>query len=256
MTATPAEWERILGSRLEYRVSVKFGRARTQPVRAVFERGELDLRLHEFFATAPTTIADDMAAWLRSGRRARGACTRLDQWIDEQLASLPRRAPRNTPRRETQRTDGDVHDLDALAASLFADEFRGDFLGDLVDRPRPVITWGRRGKSRARRSLQLGCYVRESHLVRMHTILDQPAVPEWFVRFVLFHEILHGAMPVGVRPHGPEFRARERTYHRYADAIAWQARNIDRLIRSARSGKPMRGDARPRRGVQGLFFRL
>ena len=228
MTATPAEWERILGSRLEYRVSVKFGRARTQPVRAVFERGELDLRLHEFFAAAPTTIADDMAAWLRSGRRARGACTRLDQWIDEQLASLPRK----TPRREAQRTDGDVHDLNALAESLFADEFRGQF----ADRPRPVITWGRRGKSRARRSLQLGCYVRESHLVRMHTVLDQPAVPEWFVRFVLFHEILHGAMPVGVQAHGPEFRARERTYHRYADAIAWQARHIDRLIRSARNG--------------------
>jgi len=235
MTATPAEWERILGSRLEYRVSVKFGRARTQPVRAVFDRGELDLRLHEFFATAPAEIADDMAAWLRSGRRARGACTRLDQWIDEQLANLPRK----TLRREAQRTDGDEHDLDALAASLFADEFRGD----LLDRPRPGITWGRRGKSRARRSLQLGCYVRESHLVRMHTVLDQPAVPEWFVRFVLFHEILHAAMPLGLQPHGPEFRARERAYHRYADAIAWQARNIDRLIRSARNETPMRVDS-------------
>ena len=254
MTATRAEGERILGSRLEYRVSVKFGRARTQPVRAVFERGELDVRLHEFFRTAPQEVADDLAAWLRSGRRARGACTRLDRWIDEQLAALPHK----TPRSEGLRTRGEVHDLDAMARSLFADEFAGDFLV----RPRPEITWGRRGKSRARRSLQLGCYVRESHLVRMHTVLDQPAVPDWFVRFVLFHEILHAAMPVGLRPHGPEFRARERIYGAYSDAITWQRRNIDRLIRSARTGKPMRGDARPQRGAedsggrQGLFFRL
>ena len=254
MTATRAEWERILGSRLEYRVSVKFGRARTQPVRAVFERGELDLRLHEFFRTAPREVADDLAAWLRSGRRARGACTRLDRWIDEQLAALPRK----TPRSEALRTRGEVHDLDAMARSLFADEFTGDFSA----RPRPEITWGRRGKSRARRSLQLGCYVRESHLVRMHTVLDQPAVPDWFVRFVLFHEILHAAMPVGLRPHGPEFRARERIYGAYSDAITWQTRNIDRLIRSARAGRPMRGDARKRpgadrpAGTQGLLFRL
>ena len=74
MTATPAEWERILGSRLEYRVSVQFGKARTQPVRAVFERDALDVRLHEFFRAAPPGIADDLAAWLRSGWRlmARG----------------------------------------------------------------------------------------------------------------------------------------------------------------------------------------
>ena len=104
--------------------------------------------------------------------------------------------------------------------------------------------------------MQLGCYVRESHLVRMHTVLDQTAVPEWFVRFVLFHEILHAAMPAGLRPHGPEFRARERAYPDYAAAVIWQGRNVNAMIRSARSGKPMAGKSRLVAGVQGLFFRM
>jgi len=248
VTATPADWERLLGAKLEYRVRVQFGRARTQPVRANYEGSNLDLRLHEFFRTAPPEVADDLAAWLRSGRRARGACTRLDRWIDDQLAALPKKAPRSI----ALVTRGDVHDLEPMARALFDREFAAAFEG----RPRPAITWGRRGPSRARRSMQLGCYVRESHLVRMHSVLDQAAVPEWFVRFVLFHEILHAAMPAGLRPHGPEFRARERAYPDYAAAVKWQSRNVNAMIRSARSGKPMAGKSRLVSGVQGLFFRM
>ena len=248
MTGTPADWERLLGEQLEYRVRVQFGRARTQPVRAHYEGRRLDLRLHEFFAAAPPEIADDLAAWLRSGRRARAACARLDRWIDEQLAALPKKKPRAV----SITTRGDVHDLEPMARSLFETEFAGEF----ESRPPPQITWGRRGPSRARRSMQLGCYVRESNLVRMSPVLDQAAVPAWFVRFVLFHEILHAAMPAGLRPHGPEFRARERSYADYDAAVKWQARHLNALFRSARSGKPMERNRRPLSGVQGLFFRL
>ena len=86
----------------------------------------------------------------------------------------------------------------------------------------------------------------------MHVVLDQRAVPEWLVRFVLFHEILHAAMPTDVRPHGPEFRERERAYPGYAAAVAWQKRHIDALIRSARRARPM-----PTVPVlQGLLFPL
>ena len=106
----------------------------------------------------------------------------------------------------------------------------------------------------ARRSIQLGCYVRESHIVRMHPVLDQRAVPEWFVRFVLFYELLHATMPTDVRPHGPEFRARERAYPEYAAAVAWQKRHIDALIRSARRAGPM--PTAPASMLQGLLFPL
>ena len=118
--------------------------------------------------------------------------------------------------------------------------------------PRPEWTWGRRAKSRARRSLQLGCYVKELHLVRIHTVLDQAAVPAWFVRFVLFHEILHAALPGEKQPHGRAFRERERAHPDYPAAVDWQKKNLEALIRSARRGEPMKA----RRGFQGLFFPL
>ncbi|MHC4410825.1 MAG: hypothetical protein ACYS0F_17690, partial [Planctomycetota bacterium] len=170
---SPAEWESQLASALAKNVTVRYGRARTQPVRAQFDNGSVDIRLHEFFRAAPPEIAGDLAAWLRAGRRARRACSRLDEWIDAQLAALPKREHRQVV------VPGRVHDLDPMAHSLFEGEFAADF----GSHPRPEWTWGRRSKSRARRSLQLGCYVKESHLVRIHTVLDQAAVPGWFVRF-------------------------------------------------------------------------
>jgi predicted metal-dependent hydrolase len=241
---TQAEWESRLARELDRQVAVTFGRARTQPVRATFDNGRVEIRLHEFFAKAPGEVIQDLAAWLRSGRRARNACRRLDRWIDEQLAALPRDAHR----RIAVRTRGSVHDLDPMADSLLANEFVGDF----SSHARPVWTWGKRGRTQARRSLQLGCYVREAHLVRIHTVLDQRAVPAWFVRFVLFHEMLHAALPGEKRPHGPAFCERERAHPDYPAAVAWQKRHLDLLIRSARRGEPMR----TRGAFQGLLFPL
>jgi hypothetical protein len=81
---------------------------------------------------------------------------------------------------------------------------------------------------------------------RIHPALDQAAVPDWFVRYVLFHEFLHAVHPPvrgrGGRwiRHGPELVRREERYPDLERALAWERDHIDRLIRSARTGKPMR----------------
>ena len=218
------EWEAFLSGRFGRPVEVSFSRARTAPVKAVDDGRVLRVKLHRFFAEASSEVRDDLAAWLRNGRRSRRASARLDEWIDARLSELQP----VSPRRVALHPCGEAHDLTPLVESLFRDEFLLDF----EERPRPGITWGRRQKSRARRSLQLGSYDPETNVVRVHPVLDRPKVPDWFVRYVLFHEILHAALPQ--LHHGPEFRCRERTYPDYARAVAWQRTRIDRLIRAAR----------------------
>jgi predicted metal-dependent hydrolase len=96
-----------------------------------------------------------------------------------------------------------------------------------------------------RRSLQLGSFDPETTLIRVHPVLDQPAVPRTFVRYVLFHELLHAELNEPCAPgrrmqhHGREFRRREAAYPGTAPALAWQERHLSALLRSARSGKPM-----------------
>jgi len=193
--------------------------------------------MHRFFHAAPEEIRESMAKWITAGRRARKACALLDDWIDARIKELPRRRP-------TLRTRGVVHDLEALADSLFAKEFLLDFEG----REKPVVTWGSRKKSRARRTLMLGSYHAHDRVVRIHPVLDQPSVPAWYVRFILFHEILHAIIPSSHVHHTPAFKKREHSHADYGRARAWERRHIERLIKLAR-----KGPGRPR-AAQALLF--
>lgn len=70
----------------------------------------------------------------------------------------------------------------------------------------------------------------------MHPSLDQSFVPEFYVAWVIFHEMLHEAYGVeevnGRRHvHPPEFVALEQTYPNYERARAWEKRHLSRLLR-------------------------
>jgi hypothetical protein len=236
-----ADWRLFLEERLDCRVEIAFGRSRTKPLQVGrSSRRELRVRMHAMFAAAPEDVRESVARWIRSGRRARNACARLDRWIAERLSELP--AP--VARRQAVRTRGRHYDLQSLADPLWEAYFAEDFH---AARGKPELCWSKSARSRSRHSLRLGSYVLDAHRVRMHPVLDQPAVPEWFVRFVLFHEILHAALPPMRSAderwihHGPRFRARERAHPDFARARAWEDEHLAALIRSARSGKPPRG---------------
>ena len=251
-----ADWETFLGSRLTRPVRVVYGRSRTSPLQArrtpagrtTFARdgAEWLLRLHTMFRGAPPDVREAVADLLRSGRRAKRSCAVLDDWI---AANLPRHPPPRVPDSSlTQR--GRHHDLAAIAGGILVAELASDF-GPARKPPR--FTWGKsRARSRRRRggALRLGSYDAEIDVVRIHPALDQEGVPDWFVRYVLFHELLHAVHPP-VRGkdgrwirHGKEFQARERAYPGLERALAWERRNIDALIRSARTGEPLRAKRR------------
>lgn len=251
MGLSPTEWAAELAAHLGYPVRVEFTRARRYPVQLRHaRRAELlaqpelrhgwVVRLHSAFADAPPEVREALASWIRAGRRARRASALLDRWTEETLAALPQPTPRATSLRPV----GEVHDLTALTAELLEGELAGEFEG--TPEP-PSLTWGRRGRSRARSRLQLGSYQSGSHLIRIHPVLDQVAVPGWFVRYVLFHEHLHAIVPSETLEgsgrtthHGPLFRRRERAYPDYPRALAWEKQHLGSLLRSARAGRPLR----------------
>lgn len=248
LTEAESSWTRDLSSALGRPVRVRFGRARRNLIVARPDNpqgdwnGALLVRLNHVAADAPAEVRADLAAWLKNGGRARAASARIDAWIAEmtaQLNQLPPPLPRLAPK-------GEAHDLTPLAEDLLRAEFsdRTPRLAEL-----PHLTWGRRAPSRARHTLQLGSYDSTRKLVRIHPVLDQPAVPTAFVRYVVFHELLHAAFDdpdrekrndSGARHHSPAFLAREAQYPDYGAAQAWQTQNIRRLIRSARDGRPLR----------------
>lgn len=239
------EWSRWLTERLGAPVRVDFGRSRTAPVQARAGRDDRgghvwEIRLHGMFRRAPLDVREALVKWLRVGRRATRAGPVLDAWIHGELARHPAKA-----RRLRLETGGEHHDLQRLSEALFESEFHRDFAPQ-GSAARPRISWGRRVASKSRRSLRLGSFEPESRVVRVHPVLDQAAVPDWFVVFVLKHELLHAAVDAYRDAsgrwvhHGPEFRAREASWPEYEPAVAWERRNLARLIRSAREGTRLR----------------
>ncbi len=237
---TDAErWSRELSLRMGRPVAVRFGRARRRMVVAEREETRLSVRLHEGFALAPEDVRDSLVRWLEVGGRARRATRHLRGFLDElaRAGEPPRtRAVRLEPR-------GRHHDLCEFSAELFD----GEFAAELPLESRPAITWGRRGRRRSWHSLELGNFDPRTRRVRIHPVLDQASVPRFFVRFVLAHELLHAvfeptAPARGARRvvHGAEFRARERAFADFARARAWQEAHVHELLRSARTGRPLR----------------
>ena len=173
--------------------------------------------------TAPTQHA--LARYLRTRDRAAGRL--LDAFIEahrEHITVKPRR-------HQLLRALGAHHDLRVLFESLEARYFAGGMAG-------VRITWGRRTRRRkGQRSIQLGTYVPAEQLIRVHPVLDQEWVPRFYVESVVFHEMLHHAMPPRreggrMRFHTPEFRAAERNFEHHEQAERWESKNLRRLLRS------------------------
>lgn len=223
-------------------VQVQFTRSRSTPVQAKamgygpFAKAGVHLSLHGFFKDVPHATVADLAHWLRVGRRAHAGCKRLDDWIQSQVAGLPPK----TPRRVRLKTNGEHHDLTPLMESVRLQEFPGEFSDTL---PLPAITWSQQSTKSKLRTLRLGSYNKASNLVRIHPVLDDPKAPEFFVRYVIFHELLHAVHPTFKGPggrwvhHSREFRQRESLYPDFERALAWEQKDLWTLAKRKKKKK-------------------
>lgn len=185
----------------------------------------LYVRAHRMFAAAPPEVLDALAHFVSRDDIPKDEAQRLDAWIEQHRDVL------TEARSDALRIQpfGETHDLSAIFDRLNATLFAG--------RISATITWTRAAKGQRRTSIHMGTYSDELRLIRIHPALDQAWVPELFVEFVVFHEMLHQVH--GVAGHGegrravhpPAFRADEKRFPRYAEARRWEKDNLRRLLR-------------------------
>lgn len=197
------------------------------------------LRLHHMFFSGGPEIASAVAHWIQHPRSRKSAGA-IDGFIRDNRCQIRAARPRN----RTLTTRGKFFDLHELFCEVNREHF------DETVKAR--ITWGAmpRLAGKRRRSIRFGSHSWEDDIIRVHPLLDQPFVPRFFVRYIVFHEMLHAhlgfqesAGPGGRRRvHTREFRRIEEAYPDYARAVAWQddPANLQRLLghAPARRGKP------------------
>jgi hypothetical protein len=184
------------------------------------------LRLHRMFVDAEPRVVRALARYVVHNDRR--ASTLLGEYIEQHQHII--RQQERRPRRIRLRTAGRHHDLQAIYERLNAQLFAGTLDAR--------ITWGPGAAAgRRRRSIKMGSFAVEDRVIRIHPALDQESVPDFFVAWIVFHEMLHGKHEVRRtngrrRFHTEEFLAEERTFPEYARACAWEKANLDRLLRS------------------------
>ncbi len=218
-------------ARMPVRIVLTDNRSSIMSVRHAPRHGGAVVRVHRMFLAAEKDIVRALAHWIRSPRSKTGAglLNRFIQAHHEQI-----RPPKNAP--ERLETRGVCFDLKAI----FDDVNRAEF-GDTVQ---AGITWGRMPAARRRRSIRFGSYYPDENLIRIHPLLDQPFVPPYFIRYIVFHEMLHAALGIKDSPEGRrrihtrEFLARERQYADYGRSVAWQENpaNLKKLLAKRPSG--------------------
>jgi hypothetical protein len=187
--------------------------------------GTLHYRVHHMFLEAPGEVVHALAAFAGPARggaaRRRAAGGHIDAFVRARRDRIgATRVGRLQPR-------GRAHDLQAIFDRLNATEF-----GGAID---ARIGWGAARPGRRRRTVKTGVYLQDARVIRIHPTLDRPEVPEFYVATVVFHEMLHQAVPVleaGRRRvvHGREFKARERAYQDHHRARAWEASHLGLLL--------------------------
>lgn len=216
-----------LGARLGEPVRLVVTDNRTAMFSARRREGRLHVRANHVFLEAGPEIVDAMAAAIT---RRPGARAALRGFLRERKEAI-RPTHRRPKRRAHVRTRGAHHDL----ADIF-DELERVYFPDAMTGV--AITWGprpSRSRRRRRRSIQLGLYIPDDKLIRIHRALDQEWVPRFYVQSVVFHEMLHHCMPPVKRGtqvvfHTPQFRALEKAFPYHREAERWEKAHLDRLL--------------------------
>ncbi|PWT82646.1 MAG: hypothetical protein C5B44_01835 [Acidobacteria bacterium] len=190
--------------------------------------GRVYVRLSDVCKNSPPEVMRSLAFLLVArllGRRV----PKLHERIYREYSLTPEMmrssdiARRRRGRKVLTSSQGEVYDLEKIFARLNRRYFANEL-------PKPTITWSRRRT----RSI-LGHHDRVYDHITISKTLDSVDVPEWFVEYILYHEMLHIKHPArlinGRRYyHTTAFRLDERRFPYYQEAQQW----LERIARQRR----------------------
>jgi hypothetical protein len=100
-----------------------------------------------------------------------------------------------------------------------------------------TILWGRKRRQRPKDQIVFGTIQEDDRVIRIHPLLDQRFVPTWFLEYVVYHEMLHAVVPDKYDQNGrrlvhhDKFQEKERRFHWFKRAKAWEEENLARFLR-------------------------
>ena len=196
--------------------------------------------LHRSFLQADEAVIAAIAQFL-IGPTAE--CRKVIRGWIAKVESARLAQPRTMPARNVSGTPiGRHHNLAARGQEVNLKYFGGEIVFRII--------WGKATRAgRGQRHVTLGTWNHRQRIVRIHPMMDNPNVPQYFVDFVIYHELTHAAVPSRITPsgkmvhHSREFREREEDFPLFVLAKAWEAKWLSAMIREWNGGAPLPPEA-------------
>ena len=176
------------------------------------------VRLHRLFLHAGHEVIREIAGFIKFRKRKTPL---ISEFIRQNKNYFKDKVTRSS-RPAVIHSQGRYYNVKELFDSINEEYFGG--------RVTSSITWGKKSPRWAVRKRTLGSYSIHTNTIRINPVLDRKNVPQYFIRFVIYHEMLHSEIPVEKKRgrrfvHTPEFRKCEKKFKDYKKAILWEERH-------------------------------
>lgn len=197
------------------------------------KRERVTLSIHKMFLRAPEEIIEAVAHYVRGTRKNKRIYNQqIRFYIHENLSNYDFS---HLVDQTSMTTKGKHYDLKKIYEDLNREYFQGTL--------HLHLTWYGDRKLKNSSRLTFGQYLMTLKLIKIHRLLDDVFFPEFFVSFIVYHEMLHAYVPAYIdskgrfRIHSPEFKALEKQFKYYKDAIRWEKANKEKLFITPRIKK-------------------
>lgn len=135
----------------------------------------------------------------------------------------------NNPSKHFIHTQGEIYNLSDIFTYLNLIYFRGEITSHL--------RWGNYASKKSYKNSFEDENDIPFNLITVGGVYNHPAVPEFAIKAVIFHEMLHIAIPPYQKDginiiHGSEFKKREKDFPHYIEWYYWKKKELAKLSRS------------------------
>lgn len=180
--------------------------------------------MHRIFLGAPKNIMDDLACHIRHENSS--VTTTIKAFIEDRIKNLDYST--NLAKSKLS-TKGEIYDLQKIYDSINNEYFDGAL--------NLHITWfGSPNKTRFRSRVIFGLYHEPLKLIKIHRMMDRHFFPEFFVRYVIYHEMLHNVCPTFYdkkgrhHVHTEDFKFNEKRFKDFERAEVWLKKHHDHFF--------------------------
>ncbi|PIS01980.1 MAG: hypothetical protein COT85_07505 [Chlamydiae bacterium CG10_big_fil_rev_8_21_14_0_10_42_34] len=206
-------------------VSVIWHENKTTYLSVKKERGKLFLRLHRLFFNAPTPVLEALIRYAMN----RDDSARI---VIKQMAHL--HFSQTTVEADPLNPVGKVYNLQEIFNQV----------QEILPVTKVSIGWSNRSRQGSFRSITFGTFDKHRRQIRINSILDTDQVPLYFLKFIVYHEMLHAVCPTKMDAtgrcliHTAEFRRREKEFPQFEEAKEWEKKSLTFFKKRKSHGRP------------------